>query len=349
MELTLNSTWFILIAVLWIGYFVLEGFDFGVGMLLKVIGKNQAERRALLTTLGPVWDGNEVWLLVAGGATFAAFPEWYATLFSGFYLPLFLILISLIVRGVSFEYRSKYGDIKWRNRWDNAIVISSFIPSLLWGVAFANIVRGVPLERSEAGVIEYVGGFFNLLNPYALLGGLVTLFLFATHGAFFIALKTEGAIRDRANKLGSQLGLGSALLAVLFLGWTNLALTDKSSVMVLSLVIVLAWLGALEANRRGREGWAFLASATTLALVVVTLFSALYPYVMPSSLNIADSLDIYNASSTDYTLKVMTYVAVVMTPLVLIYQGWTYWVFRKRLSSSSIPTPDGGVLDKINS
>ena len=349
MELTLNSTWFILIAVLWIGYFVLEGFDFGVGMLLKVIGKNQAERRALLTTLGPVWDGNEVWLLVAGGATFAAFPEWYATLFSGFYLPLFLILISLIVRGVSFEYRSKYGDIKWRNRWDNAIIISSFIPSLLWGVAFANIVRGVPLERSEAGVIEYVGGFFNLLNPYALLGGLVTLFLFATHGAFFIALKTEGAIRDRANKLGSQLGLGSALLAVLFLGWTNLALTDKSSVMVLSLVIVLAWLGALEANRRGREGWAFLASATTLALVVVTLFSALYPYVMPSSLNIADSLDIYNASSTDYTLKVMTYVAVVMTPLVLIYQGWTYWVFRKRLSSSSIPTPDGGVLDKINS
>ena len=349
MELTLNSTWFILIAVLWIGYFVLEGFDFGVGMLLKVIGKNQAERRALLTTLGPVWDGNEVWLLVAGGATFAAFPEWYATLFSGFYLPLFLILISLIVRGVSFEYRSKYGDIKWRNRWDNAIVISSFIPSLLWGVAFANIVRGIPLERSEAGVIEYVGGFFNLLNPYALLGGLVTLFLFATHGAFFIALKTEGAIRDRANKLGSQLGLGSALLAVLFLGWTNLALTDKSSVMVLSLVIVLAWLGALEANRRGREGWAFLASATTLALVVVTLFSALYPYVMPSSLNIADSLDIFNASSTDYTLKVMTYVAVVMTPLVLIYQGWTYWVFRKRLSASSIPTPESGVLDKINS
>ena len=349
MELTLNSTWFILIAVLWIGYFVLEGFDFGVGMLLKVIGKNQAERRALLTTLGPVWDGNEVWLLVAGGATFAAFPEWYATLFSGFYLPLFLILISLIVRGVSFEYRSKYGDIKWRNRWDNAIIISSFIPSLLWGVAFANIVRGVPLERSEAGVIEYVGGFFNLLNPYALLGGLVTLLLFATHGAFFIALKTEGAIRDRANKLGSQLGLGSALLAVLFLGWTNLALTDKSSLMFLSLVIVLAWLGALEANRRGREGWAFLASATTLALVVVTLFSALYPYVMPSSLNIADSLDIFNASSTDYTLKVMTYVAVVMTPLVLIYQGWTYWVFRKRLSASSIPTPESGVLDKINS
>jgi cytochrome d ubiquinol oxidase subunit II len=347
--MSLNTFWFLTIATLWIGYFILEGFDFGVGMLLKVIGKNQAERRALLTTLGPVWDGNEVWLLVAGGATFAAFPEWYATLFSGFYLPLFLILISLIIRGVSFEYRSKYGDVKWRNRWDNAIIISSFIPSLLWGVAFANIVRGVPLERNQAGVIEYVGGFFNLLNPYALLGGGVTLFLFATHGALFIALKTDGAIRVRANKLAGQLGLVSALLAVLFLSWTNFALTDKSSVMVLSLVIVLAWLGSLEANRRGREGWAFLASATTLALVVVTLFSALYPYVMPSSLNIADSLDIFNASSTNYTLKVMTYVAVVMTPLVLIYQGWTYWVFRKRLGASSIPTPESGVLDKINS
>ena len=347
--MSLNTFWFLTIATLWIGYFVLEGFDFGVGMLLKVIGKNQAERRALLTTLGPVWDGNEVWLLVAGGATFAAFPEWYATLFSGFYLPLFLILISLIIRGVSFEYRSKYGDIKWRNRWDNAIIVSSFIPSLLWGVAFANIVKGVPLERHEAGVIEYVGGFFNLLNPYALLGGLVTLFLFATHGALFIALKTDGAIRVRANKLAGQLGLVSALLAVLFLTWTNFALTDKSSVMILSLVIVFAWLGSLEANRRGREGWAFLASATTLALVVVTLFSALYPYVMPSSLNIAESLDIFNASSTDYTLKVMTYVAVVMTPLVLIYQGWTYWVFRKRLNASSIPTPESGVLDKVNS
>lgn len=347
--MSLNTFWFLTIATLWIGYFVLEGFDFGVGMLLKVIGKNQAERRALLTTLGPVWDGNEVWLLVAGGATFAAFPEWYATLFSGFYLPLFLILISLIIRGVSFEYRSKYGDIKWRNRWDNAIIVSSFIPSLLWGVAFANIVKGVPLERNEAGVIEYVGGFFNLLNPYALLGGLVTLFLFATHGALFIALKTDGAIRVRANKLAGQLGLVSALLAVLFLTWTNFALTDKSSVMILSLMIVFAWLGSLEANRRGREGWAFLASATTLALVVVTLFTALYPYVMPSSLNNADSLDIFNTSSTDYTLKVMTYVAVVMTPLVLIYQGWTYWVFRKRLSASSIPTPESGVLDKVNS
>lgn len=346
--MSLNTTWFLLIAVLWVGYFILEGFDFGVGMLLKTVAKTQAERRTLLTALGPVWDGNEVWLLVAGGATFAAFPEWYATLFSGFYLPLFLILVSLIVRGVAFEYRSKHGDAKWRNRWDNAIVVASFIPSLLWGVAFANIARGVPLERSSQGFIEYTGGFFNLLNPFALVGGLVTLTLFATHGAFFIALKTEGTVRDRANQLAGRLGLATALLAVVFLGWLSLSYSDKSSVVVLSAVIVVAWLSALEANRRGREGWAFLFSAATSAMVVITLFTALYPYVMPSSVNPEFSLDIFNASSTNYTLKVMTYVAVVMTPLVLLYQAWTYWVFRKRISPSQIHNAESGVLDKIN-
>jgi cytochrome d ubiquinol oxidase subunit II len=346
--MSLNTTWFLLIAVLWVGYFILEGFDFGVGMLLKTIAKTQAERRTLLTALGPVWDGNEVWLLVAGGATFAAFPEWYATLFSGFYLPLFLILVSLIIRGVAFEYRSKHGDAKWRNRWDNAIVVASFVPSLLWGVAFANIARGVPLERSSQGFIEYTGGFFNLLNPFALVGGLVTLTLFATHGAFFIALKTEGAVRDRANQLAGRLGLATALLAVIFLSWLSLSYSDKSSVVVLSAVIVVAWLSALEANRRGREGWAFLFSAATSALVVITLFTALYPYVMPSSVSPEFSLDIFNASSTNYTLKVMTYVAVVMTPLVLLYQAWTYWVFRKRISPSQIHNAESGVLDKIN-
>ncbi len=327
--MSLNTTWFLLIAVLWVGYFILEGFDFGVGMLLKTVAKTQAERRTLLTTLGPIWDGNEVWLLVAGGATFAAFPEWYATLFSGFYLPLFLILVSLIIRGVAFEYRSKHGDAKWRNRWDNAIVVASFIPSLLWGVAFANIARGVPLERSSQGFIEYTGGFFNLLNPFAIVGGLVTLTLFATHGAFFIALKTEGTVRDRANQLAGRLGLATALLAVVFLSWLSLSYSDKSSVVVLSAVIVVAWLSALE-------------------MVVITLFTALYPYVMPSSVSPEFSLDIFNASSTNYTLKVMTYVAVVMTPLVLLYQAWTYWVFRKRISPSQIHNAESGVLDKIN-
>jgi cytochrome d ubiquinol oxidase subunit II len=346
--MSLNSFWFLLIALLWVGYFILEGFDFGVGMILKIVAKDQAERRAVLTTLGPVWDGNEVWLLVAGGATFAAFPEWYATLFSGFYLPLFLILISLIVRGVAFEYRSKYGKPEWRNRWDNAIVISSAVPALLWGVAFANIVRGVPLKNNGRGVIEYVGGFFNLLNPYALLGGLTTFFLFATHGAFFLGLKTDGVIRQRANTLAGKTGLITAVLAVAFLSWTTFSLTAKSNVRICAFIVVIAWVSALAAHRMGREGWAFLASAITSAMVVITLFTALYPNVMPSSLNPADSLNIFNGSSTHYTLKVMTYVAVFLTPVVLIYQAWTYWVFRKRISASQISSPNSGVLDKIH-
>ena len=346
--MSFNSLWFVLIAVLWIGYFILEGFDFGVGILLKVVAKNQAERRAVLTTLGPIWDGNEVWLLVAGGATFAAFPEWYATLFSGFYLPLFLILLSLIVRGVAFEYRSKYGKPEWRGRWDNAIVIASFLPALIWGVAFANIVRGVPLAKSSTGAIEYAGGFFNLLNPYALLGGLTTLSLFVSHGAFFLALKTEGEIRVRANAIGQKVGLLTAVLAVAFLGWTMISLTSKASVVTGSLIVVIAWVAALAANYKGREGWAFLFSAITTAFVVITLFCGLYPNVMPNRIAGGVGLDIFNASSTQYTLKVMTVVAVVMTPVVLIYQGWTYWVFRKRINPNQIAKAESGVLDSIN-
>lgn len=344
--MTFETTWFLLIAVLWIGYFILEGFDFGVGMLLPFVSRNEADRRAVLTTLGPVWDGNEVWLLVAGGATFAAFPEWYATLFSGFYLPLFLILVALIIRGVAFEYRSKYGKAQWRQRWDIAIVISSFLPALLWGVAFANIVRGVPLEKSAAGHIEYVGGFFNLLNPYALLGGVVTLSVFLTHGAIFLSLKTSGGIRDRAHDFALRIGLVAAVTAVAFLLWTNFMLPEFDGVVAgLSTGVALAWVAGLFATLKRREGWSFVFSATAILLFVSNLFFALYPRVMPSSLGSQFDLTITNASSTPYTLKVMTIVAVVMTPLVLIYQGWTYWVFRKRVSASQISHPERGVLD----
>jgi cytochrome d ubiquinol oxidase subunit II len=347
--MTFQTVWFLLIAVLWIGYFVLEGFDFGVGMLLPTVSKNEADRRAVLTTLGPVWDGNEVWLLVAGGATFAAFPEWYATLFSGFYLPLFLILVALIVRGVAFEYRSKYGKAQWRQRWDVAIVISSALPALLWGVAFANIVRGVPLEKASSGSIEYVGGFFNLLNPYALLGGVVTLSVFYTHGAVFLALKTAGTIRERANSIALKAGLVAAVAAVAFLVWTNLMLAEINLiVLTLSVAVALLWVAGLAMNFKGREGWAFIFSAGTIATFVSTLFFALYPRVMPSSLGSQFDLTITNASSTDYTLKVMTVVAVVMTPLVLLYQGWTYWVFRKRVSASQILNPERGILDEVS-
>ncbi|MBC7462827.1 MAG: cytochrome d ubiquinol oxidase subunit II [Actinobacteria bacterium] len=347
--MSFQTAWFLLIAVLWIGYFILEGFDFGVGMLIPFVSRNEADRRAVLTTLGPVWDGNEVWVLVAGGATFAAFPEWYATLFSGFYLPLFLILVGLIVRGVAFEYRSKYGKAQWRQRWDIAILISSAIPALLWGVAFANIVRGVPLEKSSTGSIEYVGGFFNLLNPYALLGGVVTLTVFLTHGAHFLALKTAGEIRDRAHALAIKIGLVAAVAAVIFLVWSNLMLPERNAKFAtLSILTALLWVAGMFANFKVREGYAFIFSSLAIATFVSGLFVALYPRVMPSSLGSQFDLTITNASSTDYTLKVMTIVAVVMTPLVLVYQGWTYWVFRKRVSASQIQHPERGILDTLS-
>ena len=343
--MTFQTVWFLLIAVLWIGYFILEGFDFGVGTLLPFVSKNEADRRAVLTTLGPVWDGNEVWVLVAGGATFAAFPEWYATLFSGFYLPLFLILVALIVRGVAFEYRSKYGKAQWRQRWDIAIVISSAIPALLWGVAFSNIVRGVPIEKVN-GHLEYTGGFFNLLNPYSLLGGVVTLTVFLTHGAIFLSLKTAGEIRKRSRALATRYGLVAAVSAVVYLLWTIASMPEKKMmVLVLSALVALFWLAALGMNLKGREGWAFILSALAILSFVSDLFYALYPRVMPSSISSAFDLTITNASSTDYTLKTMTVVAVIMTPLVLIYQGWTYWVFRKRVSADQIAHPERGVLD----
>jgi cytochrome bd ubiquinol oxidase subunit II len=333
MELT--TVWFALIGFLWIGYFVLEGFDFGVGMLLPFLGRSEPERRAILRTIGPVWDGNEVWLIVAGGATFAAFPEWYATLFSGFYLALFLILVGLIVRGVGIEYRNKRGSGEWRSRWDRLIAVSSFIPALLWGVAFANIVAGTPIDAER----QFTGNLFTLLNPFGLLGGATTLLLFLTHGLVFIALKTEGDLRDRANRLVTPVGLVTAVVAVAFLAWTNVQ-TGTLVSSVVAAVAVLAFVGALVANRLRREGWAFAGSAVTIALAVASLFLALFPDVMPSSTNPAYSLTVTNAASTPYTLTIMTVVAVVFTPLVLLYQGWTYWIFRKRVTVAK-PAPKG--------
>lgn len=330
MELT--TVWFALIAVLWIGYFCLEGFDFGVGMLLPVLARDDTERRVMYNSVGPVWDGNEVWVLVAGGATFAAFPEWYATLFSGFYLPLLLILVGLIVRGLAFEYRAKRDDDRWRARWDLALIIGSVVPAFLWGVAFANIVAGVPIDADK----EFTGNLFTLLNPFGLLGGLVTLTLFATHGALFLALKTDGDIRHRARAMALQIGAVAAVLAVVFLVWTQLK-TGTAFSAVLFVLAALALVAGLVAARAGREGWAFLGTFVTIGLAVAGLFVGLFPDVMPSSTDAAFSLTTTNASSTAYTLKVMTWVAVIFTPIVLMYQGWTYWVFRKRISVHHIP------------
>ncbi|MEU8331821.1 cytochrome d ubiquinol oxidase subunit II [Micromonospora sp. NPDC048839] len=330
MELT--TIWFLLVAVLFTGYFILEGFDFGVGMLLPVLGRDDRERRVLINTIGPVWDGNEVWLITAAGAMFAAFPEWYATLFSGFYLPLLLILLALIARGVAFEYRHKRPEASWKRRWDAAIVVGSLLPAILWGVVFANILRGVPLDADH----EYVGGLVDLLNPYALLGGATTLALFATHGAVFLALKTTGDIRERAGALAVRLGVGAAVLAVAFLTWT-LSIRSSAAAVVLAVGAALALLGGLAAARVRREGWAFTGTAVAIGLAVATLFAALFPNVLPSTLDAAGTLTATNAAATPYTLKIMTWVAVIFTPVVLAYQAWTYWVFRKRIGVANIP------------
>jgi cytochrome bd ubiquinol oxidase subunit II len=330
MELT--TVWFILIAVLWIGYFALEGFDFGVGMLLPWLARDDRERRLMINTIGPVWDGNEVWVLTAGGATFAAFPEWYATLFSGFYLPLLLILLALIVRGLAFEYRHQRPDAAWHSWWDRAIVVGSYVPALLWGVAFANIVRGVPIDESR----DFTGTIFTLLNPFGLLGGVVTLLLFLTHGAMFLALKTDGEIRHRARAVAVRSGIAAAVAAVVFLAWAQ-ALTGNAGSAVLFVLAAVALLGGIAAARVAREGWAFIGTFVCIALAVAGLFVGLFPDVMPSTTDAAYSLTTTNASATDYTLKVMTIVAAIFTPLVLGYQAWTYWVFRRRISDHHIP------------
>ncbi|MER5809534.1 cytochrome d ubiquinol oxidase subunit II [Streptomyces sp. NPDC002033] len=327
----LHDVWFVLIAVLWTGYFFLEGFDFGVGVLTKLLARDRREKRVLINTIGPVWDGNEVWLLTAGGATFAAFPEWYATLFSGFYLPLLIILVCLIIRGVAFEYRHKRPEDKWQSNWEHAIFWTSLIPAFLWGVAFANIVRGVKIDKD----MEYVGTFFDLLNVYSILGGLVTLTLFTFHGAVFTSLKTVGDIRDRSRALATRLGVVTAVLALVFLIWTQLSRGDGWSLIAMA-VAVAALIAALGFNLVGREGWSFALSGVTIAAAVAMLFLTLFPNVMPSSLDDAWSLTVTNASSTPYTLKIMTWCAAVATPLVMLYQGWTYWVFRKRIGTQHI-------------
>ncbi|WP_406488362.1 cytochrome d ubiquinol oxidase subunit II [Streptomyces phaeochromogenes] len=327
----LHDVWFVLIAVLWTGYFFLEGFDFGIGVLTKLLARNRTEKRVLINTIGPVWDGNEVWLLSAGGATFAAFPEWYATLFSGFYLPLLIILVCLIVRGVAFEYRAKRPEEQWQRNWENAIFWTSLLPAFLWGVAFGNIVRGVKIDQD----FEYVGNLWDLLNPYAILGGLVTLSLFTFHGAVFAALKTLGDIRERARKLALGLGLVTAVLALVFLLWTQADNGDGKSLVAL-VVAVVALVAAIGANQLGREGWAFALSGLTIVAAVAMLFLSLFPNVMPSSLNDEWSLTVTNASSSPYTLKIMTWCAVIATPVVMLYQGWTYWVFRKRIGTQHI-------------
>ena len=330
--MSLNVLWFLLIAVLWIGYFVLEGFDFGVGALLRIVGKDEKGRRVLINTIGPVWDANEVWLLTAGGATFAAFPEWYATMFSGFYLALLLILVCLIVRGVAFEYRGKGHTDVWRARWDWSILITSWLLALLWGVAFGNIVRGVPIDAQH----EFTGNFFTLLNPFALIMGITTLLLFLTHGGVYLALKTTEEIRGRARKFATTVGPFAVLAMAIAVIWQQFIRGTTLS-MIVGAVAVVALVAAYGLTRVGRDGWAFVLSAVSTAALVIGWFCSLYPDVLPSTTDPAFSLNIENAASTPYTLTLMSWVALAFVPIILAYQAWSYWVFRKRISVKNIP------------
>jgi len=335
----LNELWFVIVAFLFVGYFVLDGFDFGVGMSLPFIAKDDTDKRVVINTIGPIWDLNETWVIVAGAALFAAFPEWYASLFSGFYLALFLMLAALITRGVAFEYRGKGNTAKWRNTFDWMIVVGSAVPALLWGVAFANIVQGVRLNEDHIFVgydIPLVGNLLVLLNPYGLLGGLVTLSLFFTHGLIFLTMKTDGEIKERARVLATKVGLIATALAAVFLVWTLLEHPTMPG-LVLSAIAAVTLIGALVTNLLKREGFAFGLVVVTVITAVSSLFVALFPNVLPSTLDAAFSLTVENASSSQYTLEVMTWVAVIMIPLVLAYQTWTYWVFRKRITRESIP------------
>jgi len=335
----LSALWFSLIGLLWAGYFFLEGFDFGVGMVSPLVSRDETDRRLCLNAIGPVWDGNEVWLLVAGGATFAAFPLWYAALFSGAYLALFLVLLALIVRGLSFEFRGRIDSPGWRRTWDVANFAGSLVAALIWGVAFTNFAHGLPL--SAAG---YTGGLLGLLHPLAVLGGLAALAVFAFHGSVFLSLKTSGALRRRARSTARVVGMAAVLLLAAAIAgvaaggrpWAGAEGALPGAVpLTLGVVAVLLLAGAVLLIGRGREALAFGATGAAILLTVGAVWSLMYPMVIPASSGAVvpgvAGVTLALAASHPYTLTVMTVVAAIFTPIVLLYQGWTYWVFRRRL------------------
>jgi cytochrome d ubiquinol oxidase subunit II len=332
----LNVVWFVLIAVLFTGYFVLEGFDYGVGILMPFLGRTDVDRRVVLNTVGPFWDANEVWLITAGGAMFAAFPEWYATLFSGFYLALFLILMALIVRAVGFEFRGKMETAGWKRGCDTAVFVGSALPALLWGVALTNIVQGVPIDANK----QYTGSLLTLLNPHAILGGLVSLMVFTLHAAAFLALRTDGEMRERARVTAIGLWWPTAVVTLVFAAWgygqTDILHRYGLVPGTLPLVTIAFFVGSYVLLRLQRDGWAFTMTALTIVAGSAVAFEGLFPRVMPSSLDPAWDLTIYNASSSPLTLSVMLVVVVLFLPGVLAYQGWSYWVFRQRVTGSTL-------------
>jgi cytochrome d ubiquinol oxidase subunit II len=338
----LEEFWFVLIAALWGAYFLLEGFDFGVGMLLPVLPRDERERGLMFQSIGPVWDGNEVWLAIVGAATFAAFPAWYATMFSGFYLALLLILVLLIVRVVSFEWREKHDSARWRATWMWANTIGSVGAAFIWGVALANLVHGMPLDSSHV----FTGDFLDLFSAYAVLAGLAVVAIFAAHGATYLSLRLSGDFCQRAASMGRRLSVPAAILGIAIVAWTVVVAHDRNSRGILPTAIpaaltAIVLIMAAVLTRARRSGWAFAATGLGAIGFVATIFTGLYPRVLVSHPAFENSLTIANAASGHYALQVITIVAAICTPLVLLYQGWTYHVFRKRLGGEEIRSPIG--------
>jgi cytochrome d ubiquinol oxidase subunit II len=327
--------WFIVITVLWTGFFVLEGFDFGVGMLHSVVGRDEAGRRAAINTIGPLWDGNEVWLIVAAAAIFAAFPGWYATMFSGFYLALVLVLASLIIRGVAFEYRGKRDALRWRRTWDAALTAGSLLAPLLIGLALGDLLHGLPINAHQ----NYTGSFWDLLQPYGVFTGVTLVMICLLHGATFLCLKTTGDLRERAGRLARRVAPLTAAAVLAFAIWTHVTSSTTFFVNPVELLAMLAVLTALWLVYEHREGFAFAATTVTMAACIVSIFTGLYPNVMVSSTSAAYNLTVHNTASGPYSLKVMTVVVIIFLPAVLAYQTWTYYVFRRRISTQEFQPP----------
>ena len=328
----MGTFWFIVIAVLWTGFMVLEGFDFGVGMLHGVVGRDEVGKRVAIATIGPVWDGNEVWLIVAGAGMFAAFPGWYATWFSALYLALVLLLVGLILRGVTFEFRGKRDSARWRRGWDAALLFGSVITPLLVGVALSDLLYGLPINADQ----EFVGDFWDLVSGYSVVGGLTFVLMCLLHGATFLALKTTDEVRARAIRVARVVAPITAAAVTAYVIWTHI-ISDRGFLLtILELAAILAVLSALWLVRIDRDGWAFTATAVTIAAVVLNIFADLYPNVLVSTLDPAYNLTIDNTASGPYALKVMTVVIVVLLPGILVYQGWSYHVFRKRVTREQV-------------
>jgi cytochrome bd ubiquinol oxidase subunit II len=328
--------WYIIIAILWTGFFILEGFDFGVGMLHAVVGRDEAGRRAAINTVGPLWDGNEVWLIVAGAGMFAAFPGWYATMFSAYNLALVLLLAALIVRGTAFEYRGKRDAARWRTTWDVLLTVGSVLAPLLIGVALAGLLHGLPINSAQ----NFTGSFWVLLQPYALWTGVTLVLLCLLNGAAFLSLKTTGDMRERSWQVARRVAPVTAAFVVGFIIWTHVTAGKAFWLNLIELTAILAVLAAVWLVWDHREGFAFAATAVTIASCILSIFVDLYPNVMVSSTNHAYNLTVDNTASGGYSLKVMTVVVIIFLPVVLAYQTWTYYVFRRRVSKSEFQPPE---------